>query len=129
MKQRVLVSPIDIIVSEAASECFSTFSFSAIPASVDSKTDQEVQDTIRREFVDRGVTVCTVAHRLDSVLGYDRIAVLGDGEVLEYGRPSELLKKQGGELRQLVEADRRNKQKGAKTKETPRDEESTLVSV
>ena len=82
-------------------------------SSVDSRTDQEVQDTIRREFVDKGVTVITVAHRLDTVLGYDKIAVLGNGKVLEYGTPSELLSIPGGELRQLVDADRRNKLKGA----------------
>lgn len=95
-------------------------------SSVDSKTDQEVQDTIRREFVERGVSVITVAHRLDTVLGYDRIAVLGDGEVLEYGPPSELISKPGGELRKLVQADRRNKQKGAKS---ALNEEPPLVSA
>ena len=44
-------------------------------ASVDPRTDQEVQETIRREFVNKGVTVVTVAHRLETVLGYDKIAV------------------------------------------------------
>jgi hypothetical protein len=48
-------------------------------SSVDAKTDQEVQETIRREFVDKGVTVITVARRLDTVLGYDKITVLGAG--------------------------------------------------
>jgi ATP-binding cassette, subfamily C (CFTR/MRP), member 1 len=81
-------------------------------SSVDAKTDQEVQETIRREFVNKGVTVMTVAHRLDTVLGYDKIAVLGNGEVLEYGTPNELIELEGGELRSLVLADRRNKQKG-----------------
>ena len=96
-------------------------------SSVDSQTDQEVQDTIRREFVDRGVSVITVAHRLDTVIGYDRIAVLGDGEVLEYGPPNELILKKGGELRKLLEADKRNKQMGAKKKSV--DETSQFVSV
>lgn len=83
-------------------------------SSVDSKTDQEVQETIRREFVDKGVTVITVAHRLDTVLGYDKIAVLGSGRVLEYGAPDQLLRIPGGELRRLVEVDRQNKRKGAR---------------
>ena len=83
-------------------------------SSVDARTDQKVQDTIRTEFVDKGVTVITVAHRLDTVLGYDKIVVLGDGCLLEYGSPSELLKIPNGELRQLVDADRRNKRKGGK---------------
>jgi ABC-type multidrug transport system fused ATPase/permease subunit len=83
-------------------------------SSVDSGTDQQVQDTIRRQFVDKGVTVITVAHRLDTVLGYDKIAVLGDGKIVEYGAPSALLKMPRGELRRLVDADRLNKQKGGK---------------
>ena len=83
-------------------------------SSVDPKTDAQVQDTIRREFVNKGVTVITVAHRLDTVLGYDKIAVLGSGELLEYGSPNELLRKRDGELKRLVNADRLNKKKGAK---------------
>lgn len=82
----------------------------------DSATDQLVQATIRREFVDKGVTVITVAHRLETVLGYDKIAILGAGKVLEYGPPQKLLQIPGGELKQLVQADRRRKQLGAKTK-------------
>ena len=81
-------------------------------SSVDTRTDQQVQETIRSQFVEKGVTVITVAHRLDTVLGYDKIAVLGDGEVLEYGSPADLLKMKDGELRSLVDADRRNKRKG-----------------
>jgi ABC-type multidrug transport system fused ATPase/permease subunit len=83
-------------------------------SSIDARTDAEVQATIRREFVEKGATVITVAHRLDTVLGYDKIAVLGNGEVLEYASPAELLRVPGGELRQLVEADRRNKRRGSK---------------
>jgi ABC-type multidrug transport system ATPase subunit len=83
-------------------------------SSVDAKTDQEMQETIRCEFVDKGVTVITVAHRLDTVLGYDKIAVLGAGRILEYGSPAELLRIQRGELRRLVEADSLIKRKGSK---------------
>lgn len=83
-------------------------------SSVDAQTDQQVQDTIRKQFVDKGVSVITVAHRLDTVLGYDKIAVLGDGALLEYGAPKDLLKIRNGELRNLVDADRVNKRKGGK---------------
>jgi ABC-type multidrug transport system fused ATPase/permease subunit len=82
-------------------------------SSVDPTTDQQVQETIRKQFVDKGVSVITVAHRLDTVLGYDKIAVLGEGRLLEYGSPSDLLKIGNGELRSLVEADRARKRKGA----------------
>ena len=96
-------------------------------SSVDSKTDQTVQETIRRQFVDRGVTVITVAHRLDTVLSYDRIAVLGDGELLEYGAPSKLISIPGGELQKLVLADRLSKWKGSK--KASRNAASNLVTV
>jgi len=85
-------------------------------SSVDTKTDAQVQETIRREFVQKGVTVITVAHRLDTVLGYDKILVLDAGELVEMGAPDELLKRPRGYLRFLFDADRRNQQKGSKKK-------------
>jgi ATP-binding cassette, subfamily C (CFTR/MRP), member 1 len=88
-------------------------------SSVDAQTDQQVQSTIRKQFVEKGVTVITVAHRLDTVLGYDKIAVLGEGKLLEYGPPSELLKNRNGELRGLVEADRASKRSGFKATSEP----------
>jgi len=81
-------------------------------SSVDTKTDAQVQETIRREFVQKGVTVITVAHRLDTVLGYDKILVLDAGEPVEMGPPDDLLKLSDGYLRRLFDADRRNRQKG-----------------
>jgi len=74
-------------------------------SSVDSRTDKEIQETIRKEFVEKGVTVITVAHRLETVLGNDKIVVLGNGQVLEYGTPSSLLRRSNGELRKLVDDD------------------------
>ncbi|KAL7551490.1 hypothetical protein ACHAWF_014673 [Thalassiosira exigua] len=85
-------------------------------SSVDSKTDAQVQETIRREFVQKGVTVITVAHRLDTVLGYDRILVLDAGEPVEMGAPNELLQIPGGYLRRLFDADRRNRQRGKRAR-------------
>ena len=78
----------------------------------DMKTDAQVQETIRREFVQKGVTVITVAHRLETVLGYDRILVLDDGFPVELGQPDELLKRSTGYLRYLFDADKQNREKG-----------------
>eukprot|EP00934_Nitzschia_sp_Nitz4_P003775 Nitzschia sp. Nitz4//scaffold11_size288233//93698//98312//NITZ4_000757-RA/size288233-snap-gene-0.43-mRNA-1//-1//CDS//3329534023//3765//frame0 len=86
-------------------------------SSVDPATDRKVQATIHREFVEKGVSVITVAHRLDTVLGHDKIAVMGEGEILEYGSPGELLRNHNGELRKLVDADLANKAKGVKAQE------------
>lgn len=46
-------------------------------ASVDVETDSKIQETIRREFGDR--TLLTIAHRLKTILSYDRILVMSDG--------------------------------------------------
>lgn len=83
-------------------------------SSIDMKTDAQVQETIRREFVQKGVTVITVAHRLDTVLGYDKILVLDAGTPVELGSPNELLNNSEGYLRRLFDADKQNQQKGKK---------------
>lgn len=87
-------------------------SLSVATSSIDMKTDAQVQATIRREFVEKGVTVITVAHRLETVLKYDKILVLDGGKPVELGKPDELLKNPVGYLRRLFDADRRNQAKG-----------------
>ena len=59
-------------------------------AAVDLETDDLIQDTIRREFAES--TVLTIAHRLNTIMDYDRIMVLDKGELKEYDAPNELLK-------------------------------------
>lgn len=58
-------------------------------ANIDFTTDQILQTTIRDKLRDR--TVITIAHRLDTVLDYDKIIVLEGGRVVEIGSPSNLL--------------------------------------
>lgn len=36
-----------------------------------------------------------MAHRLDTVIDYDKILVLGAGSLIEYGTPYELIQKDG----------------------------------
>jgi ABC-type multidrug transport system fused ATPase/permease subunit len=48
-------------------------------ASVDFATDEAIQQAIRTEFKDS--TLLTIAHRLSSVIDYDRLLVLSDGKV------------------------------------------------
>jgi len=70
-------------------------------ANVDSRTDELLQQAVGKSF--SGATVIAVAHRLDTVIDYDRILVLGKGEVLEYGSPRELLLKKDGNFASMVE--------------------------
>jgi ABC-type multidrug transport system fused ATPase/permease subunit len=54
-------------------------------ASVDFATDEAIQRAIRSEF--GGSTLITIAHRLSSVIDYDRLLVLADGKVAEFDAP------------------------------------------
>lgn len=66
---------------------------------VDIETDKSMQAIIRREFA--GYTVICVAHRLDTVLDYDKAVVMEKGRVSEVGNPKELLRRSDGVLREL----------------------------
>ncbi|RUS34665.1 hypothetical protein BC938DRAFT_479221 [Jimgerdemannia flammicorona] len=58
-------------------------------ASVDFTTDQKIQTTIRQEFASS--TLVCIAHRLRTVIDYDRILVLDHGKIAEFDTPYALL--------------------------------------
>lgn len=58
-------------------------------AAVDMETDDLIQNTIRTEFKD--CSILAIAHRLNTILDYDKVLVLGNGKVLEYNSPTNLL--------------------------------------
>ncbi|XP_059683666.1 ATP-binding cassette sub-family C member 10 [Gavia stellata] len=62
-------------------------------ASVDQKTDQLLQQTIRQRFADK--TVLTIAHRLNTILDSDRVLVMQAGRVAELDSPTRLSQKDG----------------------------------
>ncbi|CAG8435018.1 7255_t:CDS:10 [Diversispora eburnea] len=53
-------------------------------ASIDFSIDEKIQKMIRTEFVD--CTVICIAHRLRTVIDYDRILVLDNGNIREFDR-------------------------------------------
>ena len=70
-------------------------------ASVDHLADERIQRAIRGAM--RSTTLLTVAHRLHTVMDYDRILVLSDGKCAEIGVPHALLKEPASSLSQLVD--------------------------
>ena len=68
-------------------------------ANVDQETDQLIQETIREKFQE--CTVITIAHRLNTIMDYDKVVVLDGGKVVEDGRPRELLKVETGKFAEL----------------------------
>ncbi|KAL0565394.1 hypothetical protein V5O48_016631 [Marasmius crinis-equi] len=58
-------------------------------ASVDYSTDELISKTIRQEFADS--TILTIAHRLRTVIDYDRIMLLDQGRIVEFDQPGKLL--------------------------------------
>jgi len=63
-------------------------------ASVDFETDAKIQTTIRNEF--QNSLLLTVAHRIRTVIDYDRLLVLDAGRVAEFDTPYNLLQKEDG---------------------------------
>ena len=59
-------------------------------AAIDVETDEIIQRTIREQF--SGSTIITIAHRLNTVIDYDKIVVLSAGELVECDSPENLLK-------------------------------------
>ena len=68
-------------------------------ASIDKKMDQQIQKVVMDQMNKR--TVITIAHRLETILGYDRIVVLIDGSKIEEGSPQELMELEG-EFKSMV---------------------------
>lgn len=58
-------------------------------AAVDLSTDALIQETIRRKF--SHCTVLTIAHRLETIMDYDKIIVLQHGQICEFDTPQALL--------------------------------------
>ncbi|KAK8014355.1 ABC transporter family protein [Apiospora arundinis] len=66
-------------------------------AALDGDTDDRIQEVMRTAF--RGRTIICIAHRLRTVLWYDRVCVMDAGEVAELASPLELFRREDGIFR------------------------------
>ncbi|KAF4965895.1 hypothetical protein FSARC_6365 [Fusarium sarcochroum] len=85
---RALVRGAQIIVCDEAT------------SSVDMETDDKIQATMAVGF--HGKTLLCIAHRLRTIIGYDRICVMDAGRIAELDTPMELWKR-GGIFRSMCD--------------------------
>lgn len=70
---------------------------------MDQKTDELIQYALRSVF--RKSTVIIIAHRVRTVLDCDRIMVMGDGQLLEFDTPDNLLSDTSSHFYRLANQD------------------------
>lgn len=68
-------------------------------SSLDVQKEATIVDYIRKS----NQTVISIAHRVNSLLDYDRIVVLDSGRIAEEGSPKKLMSKENGLFRSLIE--------------------------
>ncbi|KAG9009269.1 hypothetical protein FRB94_012338 [Tulasnella sp. JGI-2019a] len=66
-------------------------------SSIDFAADEAVQKTIREEFTN--ALLITIAHRIRTVIDYDRLIVMDQGRIVEIDTPYNLIQKEGGIFR------------------------------
>ncbi|TQV93497.1 ABC multidrug transporter [Cordyceps javanica] len=71
-------------------------------SSVDADTDETMHRIIHDEF--EGQTVIAIAHKLDTILDFDRVVFLDKGTIAEMGAPRELLATEGSLFRAQYES-------------------------
>ncbi|KAF7342065.1 ATP-dependent bile acid permease [Mycena venus] len=67
--------------------------FDEATSSIDFATDRKIQTTIREEFNDS--LLVTIAHRINSVIDYDRLLVLDQGKIAQFDTPYNLIQTEG----------------------------------
>lgn len=74
-------------------------------ASVDKATDRLIQRSLRSVLGNGQTTLLVIAHRLKTIADADTVLVLDSGRIVESGSPLELLARENGYFRGMVEQD------------------------
>ena len=69
---------------------------------VDLETDKVMQKIVREDFA--SCTVIAVAHRLETIVDFDRVVVMQLGRIIEVGKPQTLLEQTESAFRRLWDA-------------------------
>ncbi|KAK4055812.1 hypothetical protein OIO90_003065 [Microbotryomycetes sp. JL221] len=70
-------------------------------ASLDNNLDAKIQQTVRSEFSQ--ACLITIAHRLRTIIDYDRVLVIDQGKVTEFDTPTKLLSNKQGDFYKLCQ--------------------------
>jgi ABC-type multidrug transport system fused ATPase/permease subunit len=97
LARAILTRPKLLILDEATS-------------AVDKATNTLIQRSIRTNFAHS--TILVLAHRLSTIIDFDKIMVIRDGTCVEFGRQEELLQVQDGEFRRAFESSARGSDGG-----------------
>lgn len=62
-------------------------------AAMDTQTERKIQDTL--DALSKGRTTITIAHRLSTLRNADKLIVISDKKMAEWGTPAELIAKKG----------------------------------
>jgi ABC-type multidrug transport system fused ATPase/permease subunit len=63
-------------------------------SALDNASQQRIQNILESKWKGRS-TLIAVAHRLDTIKGYDKVAVMKAGKIIEMGSYGELMNKKG----------------------------------
>ncbi|TBU42097.1 multidrug resistance-associated ABC transporter [Dichomitus squalens] len=96
-------------------------------SSVDVETDAKVQRTIQSEFTSS--TLLCIAHRLNTIVYYDRILVMDQGKVAEFDSPLNLYDREGSIFRSLCYEANLSRQDIVRIRSSVQGQISVLASI
>ena len=68
-------------------------------ANIDMKTEEKIQNSLLATM--NNCTIITIAHRIKTIIDYDKILVLDNGEIKEFDSPKNLLSDENSLFYQL----------------------------